>query len=498
MDKELDIILSIMEKSGTNEKIDTIRQNEENERLKEILFYTFNPLYVFGISSKKIEKSLNLDPTFKANDLVEMLKYLKEHNTGTDEVIANVQYFIDNQDEKYKDVLVSIVTKSLTLGINAKSINKVWKNFIPDYEVQQGERLENNIDKLIESGNHIIITQKYDGQRCSARVEDGNVIMYSRNGKIYEGLNQLEAELKQLPNGMYDGELLVNLQDNRDAENMPVFLKQVTKKSDKQEQMQMSLLDEVEDTANEDYTEDDIDEFASQDIDIEYDKKLLDIVYAPTESKELFKKTASVVNSDLDDKVNINMWLYDMTPLENFDKMEDYDKPVEERKRELAKIVREHEKTCPHLKEVKFIYEGEFDNTKVQDLLKQIVSLKQEGLMLNVYGAPYEFDRSKNMLKVKQMYPVDLRVVDVLEGSGANKGKAGALLVNYKGYPLKVGSGLTKELREKFWEDKDSIIGKIVTIKYFEETTNKKDDSKSLRFPIFLEVRNDKDEESYN
>ena len=83
MDKELDIILSIMEKSGTNEKIDTIRQNEENERLKEILFYTFNPLYVFGISSKKIEKSLNLDPTFKANDLVEMLKYLKEHNTGS-------------------------------------------------------------------------------------------------------------------------------------------------------------------------------------------------------------------------------------------------------------------------------------------------------------------------------------------------------------------------------------------------------------------------------
>ena len=49
-DNELEIILSIMEKSGTNEKIDTIRQNEENERLKEILFYTFNQLYVFGIS----------------------------------------------------------------------------------------------------------------------------------------------------------------------------------------------------------------------------------------------------------------------------------------------------------------------------------------------------------------------------------------------------------------------------------------------------------------
>ena len=131
-------------------------------------------------------------------------------------------------------------------------------------------------------------------------------------------------------------------------------------------------------------------------------------------------------------------------------------------------------------------------------MLKQVVGLNQEGMMINVYGAPYEFERSKNMLKVKQMYPVDLRVVDVLEGSGANKGKVGALVVNYKGNPLKVGSGLTKEQREKFWEDKSLILGKIITIKYFEETTNKKNNEKSLRFPIFLEVRYDKDEESYN
>ena len=102
------------------------------------------------------------------------------------------------------------------------------------------------------------------------------------------------------------------------------------------------------------------------------------------------------------------------------------------------------------------------------------------------------------MLKVKQMYPVDLRVVEVIERRGTNKGKVRDLVVKYKGKPLKVGSGLTKEQREKFWEDKSLILGKIITIKYFEETTNKKNNEKSLRFPIFLEVRYDKDEESYN
>ena len=65
IDKELDIILDIMSKNGTNEKIDTISQNSDNERLKQILFYTFNPLFVFGISSKKIEKELNMIITFQ-------------------------------------------------------------------------------------------------------------------------------------------------------------------------------------------------------------------------------------------------------------------------------------------------------------------------------------------------------------------------------------------------------------------------------------------------
>jgi len=471
IDNELEIILSIMKKNGTNEKIDTIRENEDNERLKEILFLTFNPLLVFGISSKKIEKQINLTPNFEVKDIVELLKYLKENNTGTDQVICNVQAFLKTQNEKYKNILIDIITKSLTLGINAKSINKVWSNFIPDYEVQQGERLENNIDKLIESGRKIIVTQKYDGQRCSARVENHNVIMYSRNGKIYEGMHQLENELSKLEDGMYDGELLINVKDERDNNNVPKFIKyeNSTKKEDEGNKINTEL---------------------SQD--------LLSKIYAPKESKELFKDTASLVNSDLEEKFNVNIWLYDMTPLKNFDKMEDYDVPVEVRKKELRERIAKVASECPHLKETKYLYEGEFDNNIIQDLLKQVIDLHQEGMMINVYGSPYEFSRSRNMLKVKQMYPIDLRVTDVLEGSGANKGKAGALLVNYKGNPLKVGSGLTKELREKFWEDKNSIIGKIITIKYFEETTNKKDNSKSLRFPIFLEIREDKDEESYN
>ena len=457
MDNELDILLEIGNKKGTIEKMDYLKENKDNERLKNILYYAFNPFIVFGISSKKINKKVSIEPSLKTNDLIEILKYLEKNNTGTDQIIANVQYFLDTQDEKYREILESIITKSLTIGINEKNLNKIWTNFIPDYEVQQGERLEQNIDKL--ENKKIILTQKFDGLRCSARVENHKVKLFSRNGNTYEGLHELENELANFEDGMYDGELLLNEKDVRDENNIPTFLKSKKEK---------------------------------------FDKEILEKIYAPMPSKELFKKTTSLVNSDADDKKNINIWLYDMTPLENFDNMEDYDVGVEQRKKELRERLYKIQDKCPHLKETKYLYEGEFDNNRIQKMLKQVVDLKQEGMMINVYGAKYEFKRSKNMIKVKKMYPVDLRVTDVLEGSGANKGKVGALVVNYKGSPLKVGSGLSKEQREEFWKDKSKIIGKIITIKYFEETTNKKDNSKSLRFPIFLEVRYDKDEESYN
>ena len=457
MDNELDILLEIGNKKGTIEKMDYLKENKDNERLKNILYYAFNPFIVFGISSKKLNKKVSVEPNLKTNDLIEILKYLEKNNTGTDQIIANVQYFLDTQDEKYREILESIITKSLTIGINEKNLNKIWTNFIPAYDVQQGERLEQNIDKL--ENKKIILTQKFDGLRCSARVENHKVKLFSRNGNTYEGLHELENELANFEDGMYDGELLLNEKDVRDENNIPTFLKSKKEK---------------------------------------FDNEILEKIYAPMPSKELFKKTTSLVNSDADDKKNINIWLYDMTPLENFDNMENYDVGVEQRKKELRERLYKIQEKCPHLKETKYLYEGEFDNNRIQKMLKQVVDLKQEGMMINVYGAKYEFKRSKNMIKVKKMYPVDLRVTDVLEGSGANKGKVGALVVNYKGSPLKVGSGLSKEQREEFWKDKSKIIGKIITIKYFEETTNKKDNSKSLRFPIFLEVRYDKDEESYN
>ena len=50
--------------------------------------------------------------------------------------------------------------------------------------------------------------------------------------------------------------------------------------------------------------------------------------------------------------------------------------------------------------------------------------------------------------------------------------------------PDEVGSGISKEQRIAWYEDPARIVGKTVTIQYFEETKDSKTGEYSLRFPI--------------
>ena len=132
---------------------------------------------------------------------------------------------------------------------------------------------------------------------------------------------------------------------------------------------------------------------------------------------------------------------------------------------------------------------------EILKLLDEYRSLGAEGLMCNL-NKPYEFKRSKTLLKLKVMSTIDLRVVGFEEGNNKNKGKLGAVLVKYKDNIVKIGSGWSDSDREEVWNNQDKYLGKILEISYFEETTNK-DGSCSLRFPIAKRWRFDKDEESY-
>lgn len=145
------------------------------------------------------------------------------------------------------------------------------------------------------------------------------------------------------------------------------------------------------------------------------------------------------------------------------------------------------------------LYQGT-DTSKILELLDSEIARDQEGIMINICDAPYEFKRSWNLMKVKKMNTVDLEIVGFEEGSGRLAGTLGAIHVRYKdGNIVKVGSGFSDELRKLIWKNawlEQTDLGKIVEIQYFEETTNA-DGGISLRFPVFKDFRPDKTEADF-
>lgn len=56
--------------------------------------------------------------------------------------------------------------------------------------------------------------------------------------------------------------------------------------------------------------------------------------------------------------------------------------------------------------------------------------------------------------------------------------------VKHKGYNVRVGSGFSIEQRQEFYKNPNKILGKIITVQYFAESSNQ-DGGISLRFPTF-------------
>jgi DNA ligase-1 len=128
------------------------------------------------------------------------------------------------------------------------------------------------------------------------------------------------------------------------------------------------------------------------------------------------------------------------------------------------------------------------------DYNKMCIDRGFEGIMIKPLGGIYECKRSSLWLKVKPFIEVSLTVKDVEEGTGRNIGKLGALIVegtdDGKFIKTNVGSGLTDQDRETYWQHKDKLLGQVVEIRADAITQNQDTTREySLRFPRFLRFR---------
>ena len=429
------LLNELSQTNGRIEKENTLKNYINDEDVKYILHFMFNDYITTGISSKKLGK-IKIDTLTETNDksydIINLLKYLKEHNTGKDTDLLMVSSYIAARS-KYAKLIQGIVSKNMKLGFQPLTLRKVFgPEFVPLFEIMLAEKYYDAPEKYLPQGTPFIITTKLDGIRCICfNSYDKGVTFFTRQGQPIYGLNNIaqEVSLYLEPGYIYDGELLLKNDYN-------------------------------------------------------------------LESKDLYRATVKVVNSDTANKKNVIFHIFDKIAIKAF---QDGFSPIpaSERKANIHKEL--NSKNTKWLKEVNILYEGT-DQTQIQHWLDNITSKGGEGVMLNLADGPYECKRSRNILKVKKMQSADLKCIGMEEGSGVNKGRLGALKVEFPApdgnvYIVDVGGGFKQDERINIWSNPNSVIGKIIEVQYFEITQNEKG-GYSLRFPVFKCVREDKNEPS--
>lgn len=431
-------------------KINVLTEYKDDEDIKHYLKFLLNPYIVTGISDKKIQKlkGFVLDRLIVTEDstVFDMLDYISIYNTGADNYLETMKDFSDRRlVDEFRELFYKIISKNLPLTVDAKTINKVMPKLIPTFNVMLANKYFDN-PKIVE-GKRFALTTKIDGGRIIAIKKNGEVKFYTRQGQEYEGLVDLKEEMeKYMPDDIcLDGEI--------------------------------TLLDP--------YIQSDIPDFIEDSL---FDVSPRICTCTKLSSKEQYQKTMKITRRD-GEKHGVKMLVFDCMDADEFENQR-CSRPYCSRNRDLYALLEGSDHKFVYFEKLPLLYVGE-DTNEITKWLNTNISNGEEGVMINIWDAPYDFKRTNNLLKVKKMNDIDLEVIGFEEGSNKYSGTLGALLVNYKGYTLKVGSGMSDVLRDEIWANRDEWLGRTIVVQYFEETTNDNGGT-SLRFPVYLDYRTDK------
>lgn len=425
-----DFVDEMVVSASRKHKQDVLTKYKDDEVIKRYLKIAYDPYVVFGISTKKLSKMARPIDWFHAATVFELFDYLSTHNTGTLEDVAACQemmFCAAELDGTLECLLSDLICKDLSIGCDAKTINSVIPNLIPQFNVMLAEKFFDKPEKV--EGKRFALTTKIDGGRIIALKENGSVSFYTRAGQRYEGLVDLENEmLELLPDGIcLDGE--ITLLNNK---GIP--------------------------------------------------------------SKEAYKQAMKITRKD-GEKHGVKMLVFDFMSAEQF-RNQYCPSDWSARRTTVEAIFGCAKQPLKYFELLTVLYCGT-DTSMITKFLDEAIADDQEGIMINICDAKYEFKRTTNLLKVKKMQTMDLQIIDFEEGSGKYANTLGAILVRYKnGNTVKVGSGFTDWLRSEIWNNRSKYLDVICEISYFETSTNA-DGGESLRFPIFKDFRYDKVEADF-
>ena len=202
-----------------------------------------------------------------------------------------------------------------------------------------------------------------------------------------------------------------------------------------------------------------------------------------------FKTTVSQVKRKKEQASSAVYTIFDILPLSEFND-QGSKKQFHERRADLVEFFRAAPPTQKCLSLSKAVLKGSYD--EVMEAYQENRELGNEGVIVKPISgdiSKWVPKRSFGWMKIKDKLEADVEIIGAEEGEGRLVKTLGALVVDYKGTTVNVGTGLSDDIRQKLWRlhKKGKLVGLTAQVTFHEETPDG-----SLRHPAFECIRIDK------
>ena len=124
----------------------------------------------------------------------------------------------------------------------------------------------------------------------------------------------------------------------------------------------------------------------------------------------------------------------------------------------------------------------------IMRVFDKVIELGYEGIIVRHNLAPYKRKRSTSVMKFKPKKEDTYEIIgyeEEISVEGTPKETLGSLQCKSgDGNTFSVGTGFSQDLRDRLWEDRSTLSGRIAKVKYQHLTSGRK----VPRFPVFVEV----------
>jgi len=208
-DKVLDILEAISSAKGTNAKKELLKTYLDHYPFQRLIKYTFDPYRSFNVVKvPKVKKGnrVVIEPQLAWENFLNYADACSKREVTGNDAINLMHSAFQSSSELQEKWMRKVLKKNLAIGISTKTINKVMPGLIPTFDVALAQKFEHK-----RMSQRVYVEPKFDGIRCLAVVNEGDVKLFTRAGKLITNFDDtVGKELSRLPSGAYDGEIMSN------------------------------------------------------------------------------------------------------------------------------------------------------------------------------------------------------------------------------------------------------------------------------------------------